>query len=398
MQKIKLKRLLDLWQKNNLIDDEQVTNILNFMQERNRELFFKFLKWLMIFGAFWLVFGSIVTIINIIEINFFHKIFIKLASICSHISNAIFVWIIAPIVTYVIQPICSFIESIFGENRVLFYIGTYSLFIATILGIIHSKIKPKSFDNLNISEEQKNILQTNWVIDTAFCIFLTGAFSSFNILSKLMFSGEKMVPVWDVIGTVIFVGLAYKYEKTMFLIFGIYFFAAFVGIFTGYDSSIYWLSITRPTLQIIIGIFLLLIAYISKLKFEAEPDTKKYYREKFANIYNATGLLFIFLALWIASIWGFDFEFAHHTQIWLANILFIAASVGAMYFGTKSEQKIFFYYGLTFLFIETYTVFCSRLCRYLPAGVASLILGILLIITAKTIKKIYIHNIQKQNR
>ena len=61
-----------------------------------------------------------------------------------------------------------------------------------------------------------------------------------------------------------------------------------------------------------------------------------------------------------------------------------------MYYGMKSEQKIFFNYGLTFILIETYTVFCTRLFSIMPVGIASLILGLLLFMTAKLLKNIYI--------
>ena len=76
-------------------------------------------------------------------------------------------------------------------------------------------------------------------------------------------------------------------------------------------------------------------------------------------------------------------------EIWVANILFIAASVGAMFYGSKTEQNIFFNYGLTFLIIETYTI-CGRLASHLPEGLATLMFGGLLIITAKYLKKVYL--------
>ena len=44
------------------------------MKERQRETFFRLLKWLMILGAFWLIFGLIASIITLLEIDFFPKI------------------------------------------------------------------------------------------------------------------------------------------------------------------------------------------------------------------------------------------------------------------------------------------------------------------------------------
>ena len=61
-----------------------------------------------------------------------------------------------------------------------------------------------------------------------------------------------------------------------------------------------------------------------------------------------------------------------------------------MYYGTKTENKLFFNYGLTFLIIETYTLFCSRLWGLMPFGVGALLFGLLLVGTVKVLKKIYI--------
>ena len=101
----------------------------------------------------------------------------------------------------------------------------------------------------------------------------------------------------------------------------------------------------------------------------------------------------VIYGIWITSFWGFDLNmhFAEGSafEIWVANILFIAASVGAMFYGSKTEQNIFFNYGLTFLIIETYTI-CGRLASHLPEGLATLMFGGLLIITAKYLKKVYL--------
>ena len=66
-----------------------------------------------------------------------------------------------------------------------------------------------------------------------------------------------------------------------------------------------------------------------------------------------------------------------------------------MFIGSKTEQKIFFNYGLTFLLIETYTVLFGRLWDELPAGISSLLLGIILIGTAKILQHTYLKKFLK---
>ena len=65
----KLKKQLKLWQKNELITDVQAGKILEFMKERQKENFFRLLKWLMILGTIWFAFGLIVTIISVLDLD-----------------------------------------------------------------------------------------------------------------------------------------------------------------------------------------------------------------------------------------------------------------------------------------------------------------------------------------
>ena len=132
MRNRKLKKLLNLWQKNDLISQAQAENILKFMKERQKETFFRLLKWLMILGAFWLVFGLIATIITLLEIDFFHKIFVKIGEIFVHFGQFVYTWVLLPIHDLIIHPVCSFIEKIFKSERHFFYFGTYSLIISLI--------------------------------------------------------------------------------------------------------------------------------------------------------------------------------------------------------------------------------------------------------------------------
>ena len=76
-----LKKLLKLWQKNDLITQVQADSILDFMKERRKVMFFSMLKRLMIIGTFLLVGGIIGIVINLLELDIFRKIFSMLAHI-----------------------------------------------------------------------------------------------------------------------------------------------------------------------------------------------------------------------------------------------------------------------------------------------------------------------------
>lgn len=403
-----LKKLLKLWQKNNLITQGQADNILEFMKERQKIMFFSMLKWLMIIGTFWLVGGIIGTVINVFELDIFHKIWEKICSMFAYISMFISKYIMIPFHNFIIHPICVFVERLFGNNRYYFYWGTLALILTGLIQVCNFKIKQNNnIDNLSLSEEQKNVLKTNWVMETLFCIFLSAVFCLYNMLlipSGNFISDYKIIPMWNIIGAITFVFFAYKLQKNIYLVFGIYFIALSIGMFCGYDFACYWIGVSRPIIQIIVGVILILIAYISQLKIKLEESKDEnestYLIEKFAGTYNWAGLLFVFTALWIASFWGFGAETSHYNissaEIWYANILFILTSVSAMYYGAKTEQKIFFNYGITFFIIESYTLLIGRLWKYLPGGIASLLLGLLLIGTAKFLQKNYLKNLLKK--
>ena len=237
----KLKKQLKLWQKNELITDVQAGKILEFMKERQKENFFRLLKWLMILGTIWFAFGLIVTIISVLELDILHKLVEKLAIVFAHIWQFIYSFILLPIHNYIIHPICVVIEKIFGENRYYFYFGTLSLILAMVFMFADSKLKPnKQIDSLNLTDEQKNVLKTNWVLSVLFCLFLTTTFSLYNMCLLPfgdMISDNKMIPLWNILGAITFISMAYKWQKNIYLVFGIYFVALSVGMFAGYDFA-----------------------------------------------------------------------------------------------------------------------------------------------------------------
>ncbi len=211
-----LKKLLKLWQKNDLITQVQADKILDFMKERQKIMFFSMLKWLMIVGTFWLVGGIIGTVINVFELDIFHKIWEKICSMFVYISILVSKYIILPFHNFIIHPVCVFVERLFGDNRYYFYWGTIALILAGLIQVCNFKVKQNNnIDNLNLSEEQKNVLKTNWVMETLFCIFLSAVFCLYNMLlipSGNFISDYKVIPLWNIIGAITFVFLAYKHS------------------------------------------------------------------------------------------------------------------------------------------------------------------------------------------
>ncbi|MBR1424960.1 hypothetical protein IJ579_05305 [bacterium] len=383
---MRLNKMLHLWVMHELISKEQEAAIKNFMKERSKENFFRLLKWLSIIGALYVIFGVIATVISFLKLDFMMKFLAFLVKM----SEGFFVFLN----TYFIQPVYNILYGIFGDNYGYFIFGICSLILFFLFRFLSEKYKPaKDVDSLNLSDEQKYVLKTNFVFDTLSAMSLGAVFCFFNMLlipHNAYYSAHKIFPFWNLAGAATFTYWAYRARKVMYLLFGIYFVCLSAGVFAGYGYASYWIGVSKPVVTIFLSIILLLIGYITELKNQNDD----FIREKFSSAYNWTGLLMLFLSLWIASFWGFDIGLsegsASTSELWFANLLFIAASIGAMYYGTQTEKKLFFNYGLTFLIIETYTVFCSRLWDYMPAGLASLLLGVMIIATVKMLKKIYL--------
>jgi hypothetical protein len=115
----------------------------------------------------------------------------------------------------------------------------------------------------------------------------------------------------------------------------------------------------------------------------------------FGRTYEWTGLLFIYLSLWIMSIWGFTFK-EHYwispkaSELWIANLLFIAASLFTLFYGAVKEDRMFFNFGLTFFIIDSYTLFFSHVWATVGSAVGSLLLGIMLIVTGYILRDLWL--------
>ncbi|MBQ2983517.1 MAG: hypothetical protein IJD57_01820 [Candidatus Gastranaerophilales bacterium] len=386
-----LNKLLKLWVQNNLISNEQQQTIKDFMKERQKVQLFRFLKWISIFAAVWMIIGVVNIVVNFFQLDFMEKILMFILKFFSTIVNFV--------KSFICEPIYQAFYYIFGDNTGYFFWSILCLvgfWVAFICSQKYSEKTKNDVEVLNLSDEQKYFLKTSYVLDFISCVFLAAVFCLWNML--LIPSGhtrfdDKIFPFFNVFGAITFFIGAYKIKKPLWLFFAIYFVSLSVGMFWGYASACYWIGASRPVIQALVGLILILIGHITwqNLKINNQEDE---ILEKFGSIYTAFGLFFVFLALWIMSLFGYkvsdSFYEPSSVELWCCNIAFICASLFAMSYGARVEKKIYFNYGLTFLFIETYTVFCSRIMSSIGIGFGALGLGLLLLLTVKTIKKIYL--------
>lgn len=77
----------------------------------------------------------------------------------------------------------------------------------------------------------------------------------------------------------------------------------------------------------------------------------------------AVGLLYLFIALWILSIWGIRDSWYHRSQaeLFFLSLLFGAVACAAIVHGLKTGDAITRGFGIVFLFINLYTKFFEHL-------------------------------------
>ena len=374
----KINRFLALWKRNNLISEEQEEKILNFMrQERNRQ-FLRLIKWLFIVGAFWLFFGFL-AILKLFNLNMLRKI--------ANFFHALNV------------PIVNIFKSIFGENYIFAIWGFVGVLGWVLFFGLASRLnKREKTRNVKLSYfQQTSVSGTLWIRTVSYICAGFG-FSMFNRLllpgdMSYYYAMNKIVPIFYFAGVIFFGYIAYRVFDQLALLFGIYFVALSVGCFSAYGHACYWLGVSRPALQVLVGALLIMTGFL-----HSYHSKQKEYKKHFARTYQWTGLLLGFISLWVMSLFGITEQGLNNgAEQWIGNILFIGAALGSMAYGARAKDILFFNYGLTFLIIETYTVLFSKLWSNLGTAFGSLFLGALMIGTGYVLKKYWLKKEFQEN-
>ncbi len=179
----------------------------------------------------------------------------------------------------------------------------------------------------------------------------------------------------------------YLQSKLVWL-FSILSLGSWFGAETGYCSGcgVYFLGMNYPLRFILFGTALTAIASLLLPKIS-----------HFKSLTKTTlimGLLYLFIALWILSLFG-NSDFASwkkSTQIELFLWSFLWAGTAALstYIGIKLEDGIFKGFGLTFLFLNLYTRYFEYFWSPLYKPVFFLILGLSLWLLASKIERLWL--------
>ncbi len=187
-------------------------------------------------------------------------------------------------------------------------------------------------------------------------IFFLGVLSvagSIAFLGKAIDTGSGHFSLLILLATVVYGILGILFPSKLIWLFSILSLGSWFGTETGYVSGwgAYFLGMNYPLRFVLFGIALLGLSYLFK--------ESKRLTEFFKSTY-VLGFLYLFIALWILSIFGnygdMDSWYrAKQIELFHWGLMFGLVAIGSIIYGLKYDDSIARGFGITFLFINLYT-------------------------------------------
>ncbi len=199
------------------------------------------------------------------------------------------------------------------------------------------------FNKKNVEKQfLKNFFIFLGTFSLSWFIYEIGTFDILRIHYSLLFF----------IASIVYGIIAYFGKSNLVLIFSILnlgaWFSGAVGYLSGYDS--YFIGMSKPLNFVFFGIILLLMSYIIKFK---KIEKLQIFFKTLLNM----GLLYLFVALWLLSIFGHTYN-SYETlefEILIWSIIFAILSFSSFIIGLKYDNYTLKSYGITFFLIMLYT-------------------------------------------
>ena len=168
--------------------------------------------------------------------------------------------------------------------------------------------------------------------------------------------------------------IAVAMNSALVWIFALFSLGSWLGAETGYVSGwgAYWLGMNYPARFVLYGGALVAAQYFMA-RF---PRFAGFQRPTLS-----TGLLFLFVSLWMMSIFGNDglvdgeWRAAGRAELFLWCALFAAAAGVSLWLGIRRDDMMLRGYGAVFLAINVYTRFFENFWNAMNKGLFFLILG-----------------------
>lgn len=219
-------------------------------------------------------------------------------------------------------------------------------------------------------------------------LFLGALFTSLFLwqLGMALDNGCGNVAPLCLLGCAIYGAIGYLGRSGLIWLFCLLALGSYFGTSTGYYSGwgAYWLGMNYPIRFVLFGGLLLAACYLLK-----KPLLQ---RNLFA-VSKAMGLLYLFIALWILSIFGnYDLDIwqsVRQTELLHWSLLFALAAGACIWISLKTDDGMLRGFGLTFLGINLYTRYFEMFWDDTNKVIFFLLLAISLALVGRYAEKIW---------
>ncbi|MDA3901790.1 MAG: DUF2157 domain-containing protein [Spirochaetes bacterium] len=179
---------------------------------------------------------------------------------------------------------------------------------------------------------------------------LTGVALAF--LGVAVDTGSGHFSILILFAVLVYLGIGITFPSTLMWVTGLLALGTWLGTETGYLSGwgAYFLGMNYPLRFVLLGVILVAASFfLQKSRFN-----------HVANSNSAMGYLYLFISLWIMSIFGnygdiTSWHSASVTELLIWSLIFGLTALVTIVIGLKNDDSVARKFGITFLFINLYT-------------------------------------------
>jgi hypothetical protein len=210
--------------------------------------------------------------------------------------------------------------------------------------------------------------------EAIFFVGVLGIAGSIACLGKAIDTGSGHYSLLVLLAALVYGVLGITLESKLIWGFSLFSLGGWFGAETGYMSGwgAYYLGMAFPMRFVLFGSALTLASHL----MAGRPRLASFF-----GLTRVVGLLYLFIALWILSIWGNcegynDWNNASHWELLHWSVYFGIAAAAAIYLGLRNDDGVLRGFGLTFLGINLYTRFFELFWDGLHKAIFFAILGL----------------------
>jgi hypothetical protein len=221
-------------------------------------------------------------------------------------------------------------------------------------------------------------------------IFFVGALATsaaIVFLGKIIDTGSGHFSLLILFAAIIYAVLGFLFPSKLLWVFAILSLGSWFGTETGYMSGwgSYFLGMNYPLRFVIFGGVLVAGSFFLRMNARSISFYKPTY---------TLGLLYLFVALWILSIFGNYGDMSVWSEVkqielfhW--GIIFALAAGGAIFYGLMQDDPVSRGFGITFLFLNFYTKYFEYFWDVTHKAIFFAILGISFLLIGLKAEKIW---------